>query len=89
VNHAIISDRTMLGQRSVTCSCGNVASGGAYDKIADRNHAFHVTQVRIADIRAEQAEIGDLMPTLTDERDEQALLARRDVLQAELAELEA
>lgn len=40
--HTVSSDRTMLGERFITCTCGHVAQGGAYDKLAERNFAYHV-----------------------------------------------
>jgi hypothetical protein len=40
--HTIATDRTMLGERFMTCTCGHVAQGGAYDKLAERNFAYHV-----------------------------------------------
>lgn len=42
MQHVKIGDRTMLGERFITCSCGHVAQGGAYDTIADQNFAYHV-----------------------------------------------
>lgn len=43
--HAIIEDKTQLGERFVTCSCGNTARGGTYDNAAMLNHEYHIEQV--------------------------------------------
>jgi hypothetical protein len=42
MDHVKVTDRTMLGERFITCSCGHVAQGPAYGDIADRNFAHHV-----------------------------------------------
>lgn len=42
--HVIVSNNTQLGQRFITCSCGNVESSGQYDGYAQRNHAYHAQQ---------------------------------------------
>lgn len=42
MRHAIATDRTMLGERFITCTCGEVAQGPVYGDIADRNFAYHV-----------------------------------------------
>ena len=41
-SHTVTSDRTMLGERFMTCTCGHVAQGGAYGKLADQNFAYHL-----------------------------------------------
>jgi len=47
--HTITSNRVSLGQRFITCSCGHCESGGAYDNIAERNMAYHISEARKAE----------------------------------------
>lgn len=40
--HTVRSSLTRLGETFITCSCGHVSSGGAFDDLATRNHAHHI-----------------------------------------------
>lgn len=41
--HRKVEDRTFLGERFITCSCGHVAQGPAIGSIADQNWAYHLS----------------------------------------------
>lgn len=59
--HRIQSNDVSLGQRFIRCTCGKVTTGGAYDNIAERNHACHVRQAtgqQPADV-SDTGDIGD------------------------------
>jgi hypothetical protein len=53
MKHEISSDRTMLGERFITCTCGHVAQGGAYNRIAEQNFAYHQRTARQAELDAQ------------------------------------
>jgi hypothetical protein len=41
VKHEIATDRTFLGERFITCTCGHVEQGPAAGTIAEQNFAYH------------------------------------------------
>lgn len=39
--HELATDRTFLGERFITCTCGDVSQGPAVGTIAEQNFSYH------------------------------------------------